>query len=159
MDIADLRGVLAASRGAVQISRQHRAGIGDPELPARVGDSPFGYVCQIGEERAQEADGDKLEGEAEAQVIGPASTDERLVLVVEVEETGELLLAGLARVAAVGSALVVDEKAYGRRSCPRTHDRDNSQRRPGGSGGANGRGTATSGLRPAPNMGSPGLSA
>jgi hypothetical protein len=62
----------------------------DTELASHMGDNAGGYLGGIGEKSSEKTGGDELQGEAKPVMLTPATADERQVIIVEVEVTGEL---------------------------------------------------------------------
>jgi len=71
------------------------------------------HLGRVGQERAQEADGAKLDGEPEAVVLAAACVDKVAVVRVEVEVAVELGLFRVAGVPAVAALLLGAEERLG----------------------------------------------
>jgi hypothetical protein len=76
----------------------------DPDLLADKGLHAGRRLGQVIEERAEEAHGAELYGNAEAHVVAAPGADEGLVGIVEVEVAREMIGRWLAREAATGAA-------------------------------------------------------
>jgi hypothetical protein len=70
----------------------------------------WGYIGWIRQKGAQKAYRPELEGESQADMVLAASRYERLISVIQIKETRQLVGGGLAGIAAVAPRLVVREK-------------------------------------------------